>query len=164
MRTDGTFKEMVIKNKLQKEDPVDLPMDDQFFENMHDQIMQAVEKTEIRQLNRWSKARVFLENKTRPQLHRLQPVGGRIVKAGLAGLVMSFIISLGALSMGLFQETQRQNISINKQQILQEASARPSDWAELASVVQNDNDFYADILNEKIEKQGADAMRSLKDL
>ena len=56
-------KEFLIKQKLKKEDPVELPMDDSFFEKMHNNIMQAVEKIEIKSQTKWSKSRIFLERK-----------------------------------------------------------------------------------------------------
>ncbi|OFZ30412.1 MAG: hypothetical protein A2622_08365 [Bdellovibrionales bacterium RIFCSPHIGHO2_01_FULL_40_29] len=56
-------KEIFIKEKLKKEDPVELPMDDLFFDQLHDKIMSAVEKTEMRSQTKWSKARVFLERR-----------------------------------------------------------------------------------------------------
>ncbi len=54
-------KEFLIKKKLKKEDPLELPMDDSFFEQMHNKIMQALEKTEIKSKAKWSKSRIFLE-------------------------------------------------------------------------------------------------------
>lgn len=56
--------EALIKQTLKKEDPVELPMNAQFYEDMHNNIMQTVAKTEIKQLNRWAKTWVFLEPKT----------------------------------------------------------------------------------------------------
>ena len=56
-------KEFLIKQKLKKEDPVELPMDDSFFEKMHNNIMQAVEKKEIKSQTKWSKSKIFLERK-----------------------------------------------------------------------------------------------------
>ncbi len=56
--------EALIKQKLKKEDPVELPMNENFYADMHNNIMLAVEKTEIKQLNRWAKTWVFLEPKT----------------------------------------------------------------------------------------------------
>ena len=56
-------KELLIKQRLKKEDPVELPMEDKFFEHLHDKIMQAVNKTEIKSPVKWSKAKIFLERK-----------------------------------------------------------------------------------------------------
>lgn len=56
--------EALIKQKLKKEDPIELPMNENFYEELHNSIMQSVERTEIKQLNRWAKTWVFLEPKT----------------------------------------------------------------------------------------------------
>lgn len=54
-------KEFLIKQRLKKEDPVELPMDDCFFELMHNKIMQAVDKIEMKPQAKWSKSKIFLE-------------------------------------------------------------------------------------------------------
>ena len=57
-------KEFLMQQLLRKKDSVELPMDDLFFEKMHDNIMQAVEKMEIKTEPKWSQAKVFLEPKS----------------------------------------------------------------------------------------------------
>ena len=59
-------KEFLIKQRLKKEDPVELPMDDHFFEVMHNKIMQAVDKIEIKPQTKWSKSKIFLERQLAP--------------------------------------------------------------------------------------------------
>ncbi len=61
---DAPKKEFLMQQLLKKEDPVELPMDDLFFEKMHNNIMQAVEKTEIKAEPKWTQAKVFLEPKS----------------------------------------------------------------------------------------------------
>ena len=56
-------KEHLLKLKLKKEDPVELPMDDQFYEKMHNKIMSAIDATEVKPSSKWNKGRIFLEPK-----------------------------------------------------------------------------------------------------
>ena len=78
--------------------------------------------------------------------------------------VASFTIGLSGLSLGLFKKTHAEQISKNQQRILNSVATAPADWAELAAVSQNDDDLYAEILNEKIEQHGLDAAGAIKDL
>jgi hypothetical protein len=58
-------KEALIELILKKEDQYELPMDDLLFDQLHDRIMQAVDKLETHQQTKWSKTRIFLESKAR---------------------------------------------------------------------------------------------------
>ncbi len=153
-------KEALIELKLKKEDQYELPMDDLFFNQMHDQIMQAVEKTEIKSQTKWTKTWIFLETQSRP----FRPASQKILKTAFMLFVASFAVGLGGLSLGLFKKTHAQQISQNQQRILNSVANSPADWVELAAVSQNDNDLYAEILNEKIEQHGFDATDAIKDL
>jgi hypothetical protein len=93
MRQVPSKKEFLLKLKLRKEDPVELPMDDQFFENMHNKIMQAVDATEIKPHSKWNKATIFLERKTLGS----KALAKKIFKSGITGWVTS--IGLGLIGM-----------------------------------------------------------------
>lgn len=93
MKKTVVKKDYLLKLKLKKEDPVELPMDDQFFENMHDKIMQAVEVAEIKPHSKWNKATIFLERKTLAS----KVMAKKILKSGLTGWVTS--IGLGLIGM-----------------------------------------------------------------
>ena len=61
MKNTNSMKEVLLIRKLKTEDPVELPMDDIFFDQLHDKIMMAVEKTEVKQVSKWQRTWVFLE-------------------------------------------------------------------------------------------------------
>lgn len=69
-------KEALIEQKLKKEDPFEFPMNDLFFNQMHDKIMKAVSEIEIKPQTKWTKSWIFLETQSRPY----RPAPGRIVK------------------------------------------------------------------------------------
>lgn len=60
-------KEVMIKQVIKKEDPVELPMNEQFYKSMHDNIMAAVENIEIKKQPKWSKNWIFLERRWQAQ-------------------------------------------------------------------------------------------------
>ncbi len=153
-------KEVLIEQKLKKEDPFEFPMDDNFFDQMHDKIMQAVEKTEIKDQTKWTKTWVFLETRSRS----LRPAPQKVFKVAFMLFVTSLSLGLGGFSLGLFQKTHDQQVSLNQQKILNSVAQAPADWSELAAVSQNDSDLYAEILNQQIEQHGLDAVTAMKDL
>jgi hypothetical protein len=154
-------KEALIALKLKKEDPIELPMDEMFFEKMHQQIMQAVDKTEIKQQTKWSKTKVFLETKGRKYL----PDNGKVLKTVFMMFVASLTLGLGGLSAGLFKKTHDLQVaSLNQKKILIEAVRAPDAWNDLAAMSQNDSDLYQEILNQKIQQSGFEAAQAMKDL
>ena len=158
-------KEALIALKLKKEDPIELPMDEMFFEKMHEQIMQAVEKTEIKQQTKWSKTKVFLETKGRKHL----PDSSKVLKSVFMMFVASLTFGLGGLSVKLFKKTHElQEVSLNQKKILIEAVKAPEAWNALAAMSQNDNDLYQELLNQKIQQTkfngGFETAQAMKDL
>lgn len=108
MRQASSKKEYLIKLKLKKEDPVELPMDDQFFEDMHNKIMAAIDSTEIKPQTKWSKTKVFLERKA-PASKQLSK---KIFKSGISGWVTS--ISLGILGLASHGQTLIEQIKVTR--------------------------------------------------
>lgn len=146
MNKRNSVEEKLIINKMRKEDSIELPMDDAFFEQMHNKIMLSVAKTEVKPLSKWAKTWVFLEKKThKPRM--------AVKKTAKLSIVVTFI-SLGA---GLFGKTlsvlanseSQMSTSGNKSVIVSEAEKDPMAWAELAASYQNESDFYAEVLSEK---------------
>lgn len=108
MRQATYKKEYLLKLKLKKEDPVELPMDDQFFETLHDRIMSAVDATEIKPQSKWSKTRIFLERKA----PGYRPLAKKIFRSGITGWVTS--ISLGLIAMATEGHAYIEHIKITR--------------------------------------------------
>lgn len=141
-----------LKEQLRREDPIELPMDDLFFDKLHDKIMANVAKTEIQpSLTRWSKPWAYLERKA----HYYRPSNNvrtlHIVKAGIVGVSLTLGLGLATMSLKLFDmSSQNQMAASSRQIIIEQALENPQDWVEMAASVQNDSDFYADIVNERL--------------
>lgn len=61
------LEQLKIIQTLKDHDPVELPMDDMFFNQLHGRIMKEVDKTDIKEAHRLSKTWVFLENTAKAQ-------------------------------------------------------------------------------------------------
>lgn len=147
-----------LREQLRREDPVELLMDDMFFDKLHDKIMADIAKTEIKPASsRLSKSWEFLER----QVHYYRPSNNvrtlNLVKLGLVGVSLTLGLGLATVSLKLFDmSTQNQSVS-SRQVIIEQALENPQDWVEMAAAVQNDSDFYAEVMNERLSaSQGAD--------
>lgn len=145
MRKTDSMKEMILVKKLKAEDPVELPMDEKFFDNLHSKIMLSVEKTEVKPASKWVKTWVFLEQKTVNQRAKMK----KAVKLGITAT--SLTVGVGLINYGLeiYQTTKYAQKSMNKNSIISEAKKNPMEWSDLVINYQNENDFYAEVLSQR---------------
>ena len=145
MKKSMPKKDFIIKQTLKKEDYIELPMDDSFFEKMHDQIMQSLDKTEIKSQPKWSKTRVFLEQSSQ----RYRSTYKKVVKLAVISLVTSIAIGFLGVSRQLYIAVETQKNLNNQAKIIQEAQKNPEEWAGLVVNYQSENDFYAEVLSRR---------------
>lgn len=145
MRKTDSMKEMILVKKIKAEDPIELPMDENFFDNLHDKIMLSVEKTEVKPVSKWTKTWVFLEQKTVNQRAKVK----KVVKLSIT--VTTLAVGAGLVNYGLdiYQQTKYAQKSLNKSSIISEVKRNPMEWSELAINYQNENDFYAEVLSQR---------------
>lgn len=145
MKKTDSMKEMLLVKKMRAEDPIELPMDDLFFDKMHDKIMASVEKAEIKAVSKWSKTWVFLERSTSAQRSKLK----KAVKLSITAFSLLLGVSLLNASLTRYQNSTVANLELNKNSILNEARQSPLEWQEMVANYQNENDFYAEILSQR---------------
>lgn len=148
-----------LREQLKREDPIELPMDDMFFDKLHDKIMADVAKTEIKPAtSKWAKPWIFLERQVRYYRPSNNVRTLHVVKMGVIGISLTLGLGLATMSLKLFNmSSENQLASNNKQMIIEQALENPQDWVEMAASVQNDSDFYAEVLNERLSSnQGVD--------
>lgn len=143
MKETNSMKDALLVRKMKAEDPIELPMDDMFFDKLHDKIMASVEKTEIKPVSKWEKTWVFLDQKT-----AWRAKARKAVKLSIAAVTMTIGLSLINLSLNFYQQAQYVREDINKQSIIEAAEKNPAAWSELMTY-QNENDFYSEILSQR---------------
>ena len=147
-----------LKKQLRREDSLELPMDDLFFDKLHDKIMADVAQTEIKPAaSRWVKPWVYLERKA----HYYRPSNNvrtlQVVKVGVIGISLTLGLGLVIMNLKLFTMSLQNQVASNRQIIIEQALENPQDWVDMAAAVQNDSDFYADVMNERLSSsQGTD--------
>jgi len=145
MKKIESMKDMILIKKLKAEDKFELPMDEMFFEDLHNKIMMSIEKTEIKPANKWTKTWVFLEKKTMNHRAKMK----KVVKLGITATTLTLGLSLLNYSLNLSKQVAYESNEINKSSILSEAQKNPAAWSELVVNYQNENDFYADVLSQR---------------
>lgn len=139
------YKDALLIKKIKAEDLVELPMDEKFFEDMHDKIMQAVEKVEMKPPSKWDKTWVFLERHSIGQ----KALAKKIIKTSVIGITMGVGLFMLGLSANIYTKIYQEQRLSNKGHILNEVQKNPEEWSQLAGVYQDENDFYADVLSQK---------------
>lgn len=134
----------LLVQKLKKEDQLDIPQEDEFFNLLHDKIMQSVEKTEIKPLSRWAKTWVFLETK-----YKVQHWPYRLAKVGLVSVSLGVAALLVAVAVKIYQRVFDVQTLSNQALIMAEAQKNPTKWSELVTNYQNESDFYAEVLSQR---------------
>ncbi len=147
MKNTDAMKEMLLIQKLKAEDPIELPMDEAFFDNLHNKIMLSVEQTEIKPVSKWTKTWVFLEQKT--MAHKIRVKMKNAMKLGIAATALTIGIGVLNFSLNLSKPVTFAQSDFNKSSILAEAQKNPVEWSELVINYQDENDFYADILSQR---------------
>ena len=96
MKKTDSMKEMILVRKLKAEDRIELPMDETFFDNLHNKIMLSVEKADIKPLSKWTKTWVFLERKAVVPRAKIK----KVIKLGLAATTLTMAIELSKAIVG----------------------------------------------------------------
>lgn len=145
MKKTDSMKEAILVNKLKAEDAVELPMDERFFDKLHNKIMLSVAKTEIKPVKKWEKTWIFLEKKTLNQRAKLK----KAVKLAITATTITLGAGILNYSLDADVQTAYAKSNENKSSIISEAKKNPIEWSELVFNYQNENDFYADVLSQR---------------
>ena len=72
MKKITAMKDALLLKRMKAEDAVRLPMDENFYDNLHNNIMAAVEKTEIRAAESANNSWLFLDKKAQESRAKLK--------------------------------------------------------------------------------------------
>lgn len=131
-----------VRQGLKEVDELDLPMNDEFFERLHDKIMAGVEKTEIAPAVPRVASRNLLRKHWRSWLY---PTGGVTSLFLLIALTIPQVskITEGMQRAGLLSDGQ-ERIAIR-------AISTPDELDQTFISSQNDSDFLMDVASESFE-------------
>ncbi|WP_413613148.1 hypothetical protein [Bdellovibrio sp. HCB-110] len=131
-----------VRKGLKATDELELPMNEDFFDRLHDKIMAEVEQTEIAPAPLLMKPRNVLRAHWRGWLY---PAGG------MMSLFLFSALLLGQVSK-VNQSMQRVGLlSDGHERIVAQALLSPEDLSQTLISTQSESDFFMDVASESFE-------------
>ncbi len=131
-----------MRKRLKSADDLELPMNDDFFDRLHDKIMAEVEKTDI------APTPVFIASRNKLRAHWrgwLYPTGGLMSLALMASLLVSQVSEVN-------RSMQRAGlVSDGQARIAAEAILTPENLSQTLISTQSEADFLMDVAQESFE-------------
>ncbi|MBV2167703.1 MAG: hypothetical protein KUL82_03250 [Bdellovibrio sp.] len=131
-----------VRKGLKAADDLELPMNDDFFDRLHDKIMAEVDKTEVAPPPMLVTPRNLLRAHWRGWLY---PAGGVTSLFVLAFLLMPQVskVNQSMQRVGLFSD--------GHERIVAEALLSPEDLSQTLISTQSESDFFMDVARESFE-------------
>lgn len=131
-----------MRKRLKAEDDMELPMNDEFFDRLHDKIMAEVDKTEL------APPPVFMSSRNKLRDHWrgwLYPTGGLMSLALMASLLVSQVSEVN-------RSMQRAGLASDGQaRIAAEVILTPENLSQTLISTQSEADFLMDVAQESFE-------------
>lgn len=141
-----------ITNALKTADDVELPMDEAFYERLHDKIMARVDETEIKRLPSWTTFIARPKNYLRSHWKGWLGSGMSMVAVGYVGLQMT------TLASSVIPESHTYKVVQNERAFLQNALGSPESFSNSLISHQSQGDFISEVAGQLSEKD----LQSLK--
>lgn len=130
-----------LLGKLEKEESIDLPMDEAFYERLHDKIMTAVEQTEVKPKTRWEKPRKLLQAHWRGWLYTSGSLMTLVLVAILVAQQQGNVVSKSHIAQ----------VAKNEEQILSKALESPDAFSQTLISHQSSSDFLVDVADRSFD-------------
>lgn len=148
-RMDRTDK---VRRKLQAADDLDLPMNDDFFDRLHDKIMAEVDKTDIQPAPVLMTPRSLLRAHWRGWLYPI---------SGVASLFVFVSLLMPQVSKVNQSMTRAGLLSDGHERIVSEALLSPDEISQTFISSQSESDFFMDVARESFENLSVDKFNKI---
>lgn len=142
-----------ILKALKSTDDVELPMDEAFYEKLHDKIMARVEETEVKKLPAWTsfvaRPKKYLKSHWKGWLG----TGLSMMAVGYFGLHMT------TLAGSFIPESHTFKVVQNERAFLEGALSSPDSFSETLINHQSQDDFLSDVASQGLEISDAQLKR-----
>ncbi len=140
-----------IKHSLRANQGPELPMDDAFFEKLHDRVMASVEKTEIAPLSPMHRQRRLLKTNWKSWL----------ISGG--SLMMIFVASFHAPPMvrSFLDQSHGVQVFRNEDNFVAETLRSPEAFSETLISYQSESDFFVDVAERSFHDLSQEHVREI---
>ncbi len=140
-----------LKRVLRKNDEVELPMDEAFYERLHDKIMQAVESADIAPVSAWQKPR----QKLRDHWRNWVVSGGSVIMILIASLQTPTLVKT------FLNDSHVVQVVKNEDAFNMESTDSPEAFSDSLIVYQNQSDFFVDVAERSFHDLSKENIREI---
>ncbi|AFY00417.1 hypothetical protein [Bdellovibrio bacteriovorus] len=141
-----------VRKGLKAADDMELPMNDDFFDRLHDKIMAEVEMVEIKPAPVLMTPRNLLRSHWRGWLY---PV------SGVASLMAFAVLLMPQVSKVNQSMTRAGLLSDGHERIVSEALLSPEEISQTLIITQSESDFFMDVARESFENLSVDKFNKI---
>ncbi|MFV3407070.1 hypothetical protein [Bdellovibrio bacteriovorus] len=141
-----------VRKGLKAADDMELPMNEDFFDRLHDKIMAEVETTEIKPAPVLMTPRNLLRSHWRGWLY---PV------SGVASLMAFAVLLMPQVSKVNQSMTRAGLLSDGHERIVSEALLSPEEISQTLISTQSESDFFMDVARESFENLSVDKFNKI---
>lgn len=131
-----------LAKKVKQTGDIEIPMDADFYDRLHDKIMAAVEETDIKPVTKLEKTQRVFKRHWRS-----------VSQVTLAILILVGVNLVTGQFVGqIWTESHTVKFVQNEKQIVSQAVASPEEFSATVLSSQNQNDFILDVASQNLEQ------------
>ena len=149
--TEALKRQRGLTKKIKQAGDQEIPMDDAFYDRLHDQIMAAVEETEINPLSRMDVSQQLLKRHWRNMAH------SSLAILAVLGIQQATV----HLASQIWSESHTVKTIQNEKQILNQALLSPEEFLTSMMSSQSQSDLIFDVASQDLDQITQDRIVSL---
>lgn len=140
-----------LKRVLRKNDEIELPMDEAFYDRLHDKIMLAVEDIEIAPASVWQK----------PRRQLLTHWKSWMVSGGSVIMILIASMQTPMVAKSFLNDSHVVQVVKNEDAFNSETTGAPEAFSDSLIVYQNQGDFFVDVAERSFHDLSKEHVREI---
>lgn len=140
-----------MRKSLKRAGDIEIPMDPDYYDKLHDRIMSSIEDKEILPASKIEKSKSFLK---RNWFNWSQIGLGIFLVAGLG-------LSTTQRLVELYWSSKTVQLVTNEKKIIEEATSAPEQFSSSLLSSQNNADFMQDVASRTLDQYGTDQLKEI---
>ena len=140
-----------LKRVLKRNDEVEPPMDDAFYERLHDKVMRAIDQTEIERPSVWQK----------PRRKLLEHWKNWVVSGGSVIMILIASMQAPTVAKTFLNDSHVVQVVKNEDAFNAQTTEAPEVFSESLIVYQNQSDFFVDVAERSFHDLSKEHIREI---